>query len=77
MGKLKDQLAGVAALIGVLGAIGAGFIKYGEMQEQLNSVADLDLKPLNKEIAILDKTIKVLELEIKEIKASSKNPLAN
>ena len=91
MGKLKDQLAGVAALIGVLGAIGAGFIKYGEMQEQLNSVADLDLKPLNKEIsnqnikiekqnkeiAILDKTIKVLELEIKEIKARSKNPLAN
>ena len=27
MGKLKDQLAGVAALIGVLGAIGAGVYK--------------------------------------------------
>ena len=28
-------------------------------------------------IAVLEKTIQVLELEIKELKASSKNPLAN
>jgi len=83
MGKLKDQLAGVAALIGVLGAIGAGFIKYGEMQEDLKPLVkeisnqNIKIEKQNKEIAILDKTIKVLELEIKEIKASSKNPLAN
>ena len=84
MGKLKDQLAGIAALIGVLGAIGAGFVKYGEMQEQLSSLGALNLDPLVKEIAVqnvkisvLEKTIEVLELEIKELKASSKNPLAN
>ena len=84
MGKIKEQLAGIAALIGVLGAIGAGFVKYGEMQEQLNSLAGLDLNPLVKEVAnqnvkisVLEKTIQVLELEIKELKASSKNPLAN
>ena len=84
MGKLKDQLAGIAALIGVLGAIGAGFVKYGEMQEQLSSLGALNLDPLVKEIAnqnvkisVLEKTIQVLELEIKEIKASNKNPLAN
>ena len=84
MGKLKDQLAGIAALIGVLGAIGAGFVKYGEMQEQLSSLGALDIDPLVKEIAnqnvkisVLEKTIEVLELEIKELKASSKNPLAN
>ena len=84
MGKLKDQLAGIAALIGVLGAIGAGFIKYGEMQEQLSNLGALDIDPLVKEIAgqnvkisVLEKTIEVLELEIKELKASSKNPLAN
>ena len=89
--KLQENLAAIAALIGVVGAIGAGFITYGKMQEQINAVAGLDLAPLNKEIsnqnikiekqnkeiAILDKTIKVLELEIEEIKASSKNPLAN
>ena len=84
MGKLKDQLAGIAALIGVLGAIGAGFVKYGEMQEQLSSLGALDIDPLVKEIAgqnvkisVLEKTIEVLELEIKELKASGKNPLAN
>jgi tRNA1(Val) A37 N6-methylase TrmN6 len=84
MGKIKEQLAGIAALIGVLGAIGAGFIKYGEMQEQLSNLGALDIDPLVKEIAnqnvkisVLEKTIQVLELEIKEIKASNKNPLAN
>ena len=84
MGKLKEQLAGIAALIGVLGAIGAGFVKYGEMQEQLSSLGALDIDPLVKEIAgqnvkisVLEKTIEVLELEIKELKASSKKPLAN
>ena len=84
MGKIKEQLAGIAALIGVLGAIGAGFIKYGEMQEQLSNLGALDIDPLVKEIAnqnvkisVLEKTIQVLELEIQEIKASNKNPLAN
>jgi len=84
MGKIKEQLAGIAALIGVLGAIGAGFVKYGEMQEQLSNLGALDIDPLVKEIAnqnvkisVLEKTIQVLELEIKEIKASNKNPLAN
>jgi hypothetical protein len=35
MGKLKDQLAGIAALIGVLAAIGGGFIKYGEITTKI------------------------------------------
>jgi len=84
MGKIKEQLAGIAALIGVLGAIGAGFVKYGEMQEQLSNLGALNLDPLIKEISVqnvkisvLEKTIQVLELEIQEIKANNKNPLAN
>ena len=90
MEKLKNQLAGIAALIGVLGAIGAGFVTYGEMQEKLNSVAGLDLNPLLKEFAsqyvkiekqnqktaLLRSPSQLLELEIKELKALGKNPLA-
>ena len=84
MGKIKEQLAGVAALIGVLGAIGAGFIKYGEVMSKLDSMEPFNPDPIvqslgenKKDIAVLEKTIQVLELEIQELKASSKNPLAN
>ena len=84
MGKIKEQLAGVAALIGVLGAIGAGFIKYGEVMSKLDSMEAFNPNPIvqvlgenKKDIAVLQKTIQVLELEIQELKASSKNPLAN
>lgn len=82
--KLQDNLAAVAALIGVVGAIGAGFITYGEMQEKINSLSQIDLKPVEKQlekqdkkIAVLEKTIQILEVEIKELKVSNKNPLAN
>ena len=84
MGKIKEQLAGVATLIGVLGAIGAGFIKYGEVMSKLDSMEAFNRDPIiqslgenQKDIAVLEKTIQVLELEIQELKASSKNPLAN
>ena len=78
MGKIKEQLAGVAALIGVLGAIGAGFIKYGEVMSKLDSMEAFNPDPIiqslgenKKDIAVLEKTIQVLELEIQELKASS------
>lgn len=84
MGKIKEQLAGVAALIGVLGAIGAGFIKYGEVMSKLDSLEAFNPDPImqvmgtnQKDIAVLKKSIEVLELEIQELKASNKNPLAN
>ena len=38
MGKLKDQLAGVAALVAAIIAIGGGFIKYGEITTKLNAL---------------------------------------
>ena len=84
MGKLKEQLAGIAALIGVLGAIGAGFIKYGEVMSKLDSLEAFNPDPMmvvigdnTKDIAVLQKTIQILELEIQELKESSKNPLTN
>jgi len=35
MDKIKNQLAGVAALLGVIAAIGGGFVKYGEITTKL------------------------------------------
>ncbi len=55
MGKfnLKDQLAGVAALIAAIVAIGGGFVKYGEITTKLDALTEQtgpDLTPLAKEI---------------------------
>ena len=38
MGKIKDQLAGVAALVAAIVAIGGGFIKYGELTTKLDAL---------------------------------------
>ena len=55
MGKfnLKDQLAGVAALIAAIVAIGGGFVKYGEITTKLNSLTEetgFDPTPLAQQI---------------------------
>ena len=44
MGKLKDQLAGVAALVAAIIAIGGGFIKYGEITTKLDALAAASMK---------------------------------
>jgi len=85
MGKLKDQLAGIAALIAAVVAIGGGFAKFGEMQTQLNTLSEQtapDLTPLaaligknDKSIAVLQTEVELLNLTIKEMKAKASNPL--
>ena len=53
MGKIKDQLAGIAALIAAIVAIGGGFVKYGEITTKLDSLSQQtapDLTPLAAEI---------------------------
>ena len=96
MGKfnLKDQLAGVAALVAAIVAIGGGFVKYGEITTKLDALTEQagpDLTPLaqnignvNKgmaenqtNIAVLQKEIELLKLQIEEIKVSTSNPLSN
>ncbi len=62
MGKfnLKDQLAGVAALIAAIVAIGGGFVKYGEITTKLNTLTEQtgpDLTPLAKNIGDNQKMI--------------------
>jgi len=96
MGKfnLKDQLAGIAALIAAIVAIGGGFVKYGEITTKLNTLSEQsgpDLTPLAQQIgnnqkmisdgftdiAVLQKEIELLKLQVEEIKVSTSNPLSN
>ena len=51
--KLKDQLAGIAALIAAIVAIGGGFVKYGEVMTRLDVLSEQtgpDLTPLARQI---------------------------
>ena len=85
MGKLKNNLASIAALIAAVVAIGGGFIKYGEIITKLSAIESLqgvDITPvteqLNKNktnIEVLKTEIQLLKAIIKEIKVESKNPL--
>ncbi len=81
MDKIKNQLAGVAALLGVIAAIGGGFIKYGEIQTKLDALSnqtapDLsDMENNTTAIAVLEKEVQLLNLQLKELKISNSNPL--
>ena len=55
MGKLKDQLAGIAALIAAIVAIGGGFVKYGEI------VTKLDAIDAKEETTVLDQEDEISE----------------
>ena len=76
--KLKDQLAGIAALIAAIVAIGGGFVKYGEIMTKLDVLSEQsgpDLTPLAKMIGDNQKNISdnaksnaVLEKEIELLK---------
>ena len=92
--NIKDQLAGIAALIAAIVAIGGGFVKYGEITTKLDALSEVsstDLTPLaqtignvNKSvsgnqtsIAVLEKEIELLKIQMEEIKVSTSNPLSN
>ena len=62
MDKIKNQLAGVAALLGVIAAIGSGFVKYGEIVTKLNALESASGgKDWSAEIAVLEEKVTALE----------------
>ena len=62
MDKIKNQLAGVAALLGVIAAIGGGFVKYGEIVTKLDALEGASGgKDWSAEIAVLEEKVSALE----------------
>ena len=61
MGKLKDQLAGIAALIAAIVAIGGGFVKYGEITTKLAEIEGRSTTDYSAQIAILEEKVAALE----------------
>ena len=62
--NLKDQLAGIAALIAAIVAIGGGFVKYGEVMTKLEVLEgaskSIDMSFLS-EIKVLEEKVAKLE----------------
>ena len=94
---IKKNLTNIVVIIGLIGSIGAGFIKYGEVMtkidvlENASKTIDIDYSA---QIAVLEEKvtalseqhghtkilineaeIKLLNVQIEEIKVSTKNPL--
>ena len=73
LGKLKDNLASIAALIAAVVAIGGGFVKYGEITTKLNQIEanqGVDLSPIYKQIDEVKANVNGVNKNVKENKDS-------
>ena len=61
MKNLKDQLAGIAALVAAIVAIGGGFIKYGEITTKLAEIEGRSSTDYSAQIAVLEEKVAALE----------------
>ena len=64
--NIKDQLAGIAALIAAIVAIGGGFVKYGEITTKLDAIEAreqivIDTSAIESGIAVLQEKVAALE----------------
>ena len=59
--NIKDQLAGIAALIAAVVAIGGGFAKYGELTTKINALELASKKVDLSIVAVLEEKITKLE----------------
>ena len=64
MGKLKDQLAGIAALIAAVVAIGGGFATYGKLTEKINVLESRSTTDYSAQIAVMEEKIAKLSDEL-------------
>ena len=66
MKNIKDQLAGISALIEAIVAIGGGFVKYGEITTKLDALEAreetvVDTSSIESSIAVLQEKVAALE----------------
>jgi len=92
MQEMFSKLSSYAALLGVIGGIGAGFAAFGEFNNRIAQLEDqefvinqeVDLSGIIKELEAVKGDIKIngaaieyLDAKIEELKAEQNNPLLN
>jgi hypothetical protein len=76
IGKIKDNLKEIIATVAIVGAIGGGFIKYGEIISKIDSIDPSKAGQVKQELALVQKEVELLKVQIKELRALNSNPLA-
>ena len=64
MKNLKDQLAGIAALVAAVVAIGGGFATYGNLTEKINVLESRSTTDYSAQIAVIEEKITKLTDEL-------------
>ena len=92
MQEMFSKLSSYAALLGVIGAIGGGFMEWGQFNNRIAQLEDqefvinqeVDLSGIIKELEAVKGDIKIngaaieyLDAKIEELKAEQNNPLLN
>ena len=90
MQEMFSKLSSYAALLGVIGAIGGGFMAWGEFNNRIaqlenkefivNETVELsgiikELEEIKADVKINDAAIKFIDAKIEELKAEFDNPL--
>mgnify|MGYP003640234776 FL=1 len=88
MDKLKNNIGVIMVILGLIGSTGTFYSKFAKMEltiQQLSTKTAPDLSGIETNgfgisdnataIAVLEKEVQLLNLQIKEIKVSNSNPL--
>ena len=63
MKNIKDQLAGIAALVAAVVAIGGGFATYGKLTEKINVLESRSTTDYSAQIAVLEEKVEALSVK--------------
>jgi len=64
MDSIKKNLTNIVVIIGLIGSIGAGFTKYGELTTRLSEIEGRSSTDFSAEIAVLEEKVAKLSDEI-------------
>tara|TARA_R100000742_G_C4205822_1_gene33599 strand:- start:279 stop:587 length:309 start_codon:yes stop_codon:yes gene_type:complete len=64
MDSIKKNLTNIVVIIGLIGSIGAGFTKYGELTTRLNEIEGRSSTDYSAQIAVLEEKVAKLSDEI-------------
>ena len=64
MDSIKKNLTNIVVIIGLIGSIGAGFTKYGELTTRLSEIEGRSSTDYSAQIAVLEEKVKKLADEL-------------